>query len=36
MDISKIGHGDDPDAVKAIIEVSLDSNIKYEFDKEAG
>ncbi len=35
MDISKIGHGDNPDAVKAIIEVPLDSNIKYEFDKEA-
>ena len=36
MDISKIGYGENPDAVKAIIEVPLDSNIKYEFDKEAG
>ncbi|SFV58003.1 Inorganic pyrophosphatase [hydrothermal vent metagenome] len=36
MDISKIGHGECPDAVKAIIEVPLNSNIKYEFDKESG
>lgn len=36
MDISKIGHGDNPDAVKAIIEVPLNSSIKYEVDKESG
>ncbi len=36
MDISKIGHGENPDAVKAIIEVPLNSNIKYEIDKDSG
>ena len=36
MDISKIGHGKNPDAVKAIIEVPLNSNIKFEIDKESG
>jgi inorganic pyrophosphatase len=36
MDISKIGHGENPDAVNAIIEVPLNSNIKYEIDKESG
>ncbi len=36
MDISKIGYGDNPDAVKAIIEVPYGSNIKYELDKESG
>jgi len=36
MDISKIGHGENPDAVKAIIEVPLNSNIKFEFNKESG
>lgn len=36
MDISKIGHGENPNAVKAIIEVPLNSNIKYEIDKESG
>ncbi len=36
MDISKIGHGECPDAVKAIIEVPLNSNIKYEIDKDSG
>ncbi len=36
MDITKIGHGENPDAVKAIIEVPLNSNIKYELDKESG
>ncbi|SFV52229.1 Inorganic pyrophosphatase [hydrothermal vent metagenome] len=36
MDISKIGHGENPDAVKAIIEVPLNSNIKFEIDKESG
>jgi len=36
MDISKIGYGENPDAVKAIIEVPLNSNIKFEIDKESG
>lgn len=36
MNISKIGHGDCPDAVKAIIEVPLNSSIKYEIDKDSG
>jgi inorganic pyrophosphatase len=36
MDITKIGHGENPDAVKAIIEVPLNSNIKFEIDKESG
>ncbi len=36
MDITKIGYGDCPDAVKAIIEVPLNSNIKYEIDKDSG
>ncbi len=36
MDISKIGHGENPDAVKAIIEVPLNSSIKFEFNKESG
>jgi inorganic pyrophosphatase len=36
MDISKIGHGDNPDAIMAVIEVPLNSNIKYELDKDSG
>jgi len=36
MDISKIGHGECPDKVKAIIEVPYGSNIKYELDKDSG
>ncbi len=36
MDISKIGHGENPDSVKAIIEVPLNSNVKYELDKDSG
>jgi len=36
MDISKIGCGEVPDAVKAIIEVPYGSNVKYELDKESG
>jgi len=36
MDITKIGHGENPDAVKAIIEVPLNSMIKYEIDKDSG
>lgn len=34
MNISIIGHGDNPDKVNAIIEVPLNSNVKYELDKE--
>jgi inorganic pyrophosphatase len=36
MDISKIGYGENPDAVRAIIEVPYGSNVKYELDKESG
>ena len=36
MDISKIGPGENPDAVKAIIEVPYGSNVKYELDKDSG
>jgi len=36
MDISKIGPGENPDAVKAIIEVPYGSSVKYELDKESG
>jgi inorganic pyrophosphatase len=36
MDITKVGHGQNPDAVKAIIEVPLNSNIKFEIDKDSG
>jgi len=36
MDISKIPHGDNPDKLNAIIEVPMNSNIKYELDKDSG
>ena len=36
MDITKIGHGENPDKVKAFIEIPYGSNIKYELDKESG
>ncbi len=36
MDITKIGHGDNPDKVKALIEIPYGSNVKYELDKESG
>lgn len=37
MDISKISLGDDvPNDVNVIIEVSANSNVKYEMDKESG
>ena len=36
MDISKIVHGENPDKVKAIIEVPYGSNVKYELDKDSG
>jgi len=36
MDISKIGSGECPDKVHALIEIPYGSNIKYEIDKESG
>jgi len=36
MDISKIPHGDNPDKINAIIEVPMNSNVKYELDKDSG
>ena len=36
MDLSKIGYGENPDKVKAIIEIACGSNIKYEVEKESG
>ncbi|WP_353662812.1 inorganic diphosphatase [Hydrogenimonas sp. SS33] len=36
MDISKIGSGECPDKVHALIEIPYGSNIKYEIEKESG
>ena len=36
MNIEKIGHGTSPDEIKVVIEVPLNSNIKYEIDKDSG
>ena len=36
MDLSKIGYGENPDKVKAVIEIPFGSNIKYEIEKESG
>ena len=36
MNLDKIGYGENPDKVKAIIEIPNGSNIKYEVDKESG
>ncbi len=36
MDITKIGYGENPDKVHAVIEIPYGSNIKYELDKESG
>lgn len=36
MDITKIGAGECPDKVHALIEIPFGSNIKYELDKESG
>ncbi len=36
MDISKIGSGECPEKVHALIEIPYGSNIKYELDKESG
>ncbi len=36
MNINKIGCGENPDKVHALIEIPYGSNIKYEVDKESG
>ena len=36
MNLDKISYGENPDNVKAIIEISSGSNIKYEVEKESG
>ena len=36
MNINKIGHGENPDKVHALIEIPYGSNIKYEIDKDSG
>ena len=36
MDISKINPGSNPDKVNALIEIPLNSNIKYEVEKDSG
>lgn len=36
MNLDKIGYGENPEKVKAIIEISCGSNIKYEVEKESG
>ncbi len=36
MDIKKIGAGENPDKVHALIEIPYGSNIKYELDKDSG
>ena len=36
MDVEKISLGDYPENVNVIIEVSANSNVKYEMDKESG
>lgn len=36
MDISKIGYGENPEKVNAVIEIPYGSHIKYEVDKDSG
>ncbi|KIM10326.1 MAG: inorganic pyrophosphatase [Sulfuricurvum sp. PC08-66] len=36
MNLDKIGYGENPDKVKAVIEIPYGSSIKYEIDKESG
>lgn len=36
MNLDKIDYGENPDKVKAIIEIPFGSNIKYEVEKESG
>ena len=36
MDLSKIGYGENPNKVHALIEIPYGSNVKYEVDKNSG
>ncbi len=36
MDITKIGYGENPEKVHAVIEIPFGSHIKYEVDKDSG
>lgn len=36
MQLEKIGHGENPSKLHAVIEIPYGSNIKYEIDKESG
>lgn len=36
MNLDKIDYGENPDNVKAIIEISCGSNVKYEIEKDSG
>ncbi len=36
MNIDKIGYGENPDKVNALIEIPYGSNMKYEIDKDSG
>lgn len=36
MDVTKIGHGENPEKVQAVIEIPFGSHIKYEVDKDSG
>lgn len=36
MNLNEIGYGENPDKVKAVIEIPYGSNIKYEIEKESG
>lgn len=36
MNIDKIGYGENPEKVKALIEIPYGSNVKYEIDKDSG
>ena len=36
MNLDKIGCGENPDKVRAVIEIPYGSNIKYEIEKESG
>jgi len=36
LNIDKIGYGENPEKVKALIEIPYGSNVKYEIDKDSG
>ena len=36
MNLDKIGYGENPEKVRAVIEIPFGSNIKYEIEKESG